>query len=446
MLMPQTAFDDLVPRHLKAELLLALAAAKVLNLIGPRQAGKTTLVRDLLEHGTFITLDDDSIFSAIEADPLGQLQILIAKADGGPAVIDEAQRAPRLALAIKKLADERRAMGQFILTGSSNIFTSAAVADSLAGRVETLTLFPLSAAELHRAGPNRILDYAASGWIADLPPPRAMPRDAVLDMILRGGYPGIMTLDERARQRRYRSYVDSIVDRDVAAISNVRKTDALRRLIHQLAARNGQELNIVDLSGAVGVQRPTAETYIDVLEKLSMIRRLGAWASGEARREIRHPKLHFLDTGLVAALRNLSPASFAIDAGPAALGGIFETFVHAEIVKSLPFQAANWRLFHWRGEKTREIDLVAEAAPRTLVAFECKAAMTVREEDFKHLRWFASAGPGKSWEMTGIVVYLGEQLLSFGGGMYAVPVSAFWSFPAEEAQPPRSRKRGRPRI
>lgn len=133
----------------------------MVNIIGPRQVGKTTLVRDLLSVGKFITLDDEGVLAAIEADPKGQLDALLAEAKVGPLIIDEAQRSTKLALALKRIVDENRAMGQFVLTGSSNVFISAHVADSLAGRVHTMTMLPMSVAETKRMGAAKILDWAS---------------------------------------------------------------------------------------------------------------------------------------------------------------------------------------------------------------------------------------------------------------------------------------------
>lgn len=423
--------NTLLPRHLAGELADALKSARVVNVIGPRQAGKTTLVRDLFGRGRFVTLDDESVLMAVDSDPLGQLEALIGGAANAPLIIDEAQRSKRLALAIKKIVDERRRMGQFVLTGSSNIFATAQVTDSLAGRVRTLTLLPLSTAESHRAGAARLLDWASPGsrptTLASLPTPATLSRDAHLDLLLEGGYPEMRLLDRRSRQRRYRDYIDTIVDRDVADLLKIRKTDALRRLIDQLAARTGNELNVQALCGAIGLQRPTMEQYLDVLTRLCLLARLGAWASGETRREIRHPKVHMLDTGLAAALRNLAPASFAADSDPTALGGLLESFVYAELVKNLPYQRDDWRLYHWRGDKGREIDILAEAG-RRLVAFEVKAAVTVGEDDLRNLRWFKTEGPGRNRPVTGLVIYLGSQPLSFGDGLFGLPLSIFWAF------------------
>jgi predicted AAA+ superfamily ATPase len=418
----------LLERHLVREIPEALESAKVVNIVGPRQSGKTTLVRDLFREGAFVTLDDENVLAAIEADPQGQLKLLARDADGRPVIIDEAQRSRKLPLAIKKLVDERPQSGQFVLTGSSNIFAGAHVADSLAGRVRTLKLLPLSSSEIKRAAPATLLDWAQLGADpAALPAAVASSRETCLDLIVRGGYPVIRTLSDRPRARRYRDYVDAIVDRDVAYVMPIRKTDAMRRLIEQTAARSGQELRIKDLCDSLSLRRETVENYLDVLHRLSLATRLGAWTSGAARREVKHPKLHMLDAGLAAALRNLTAADFAPGAHPEVLGGLLESWAHAELIKNLSYQQNNWRLYHWRGEHGREIDLIAETH-RTLVCFEIKASTTIESSDFKHLRYFLSDGPGKTWDVVGIVVYLGEQVLTFGDRLIALPLSIFWSF------------------
>jgi predicted AAA+ superfamily ATPase len=420
--------DALLPRHLGDQVKKALAAARAVNLIGPRQVGKTTLVRDLLAIGRFISLDDTGVLAAIEADPYGQLATLSAEAGTEPVVIDEAQRSRQLAMAIKRIVDERRQMGQFLLTGSSNVFAAAHVSDSLAGRVQTLTLWPLSAAEIHRCVPTRILDWASrTPSLATLPQAPAASRADYIDLVIRGGYPEIRFLPDRARRMRYRDAIDMIVDRDVADVLKIRKGDALRRLIGQLAARTAGELAIEDMCSAVGVRRETIESYLDALTRLCLVTRLSAWASGPANRDIKRPKVHLLDTGIAAALRGYGANSFDPDADPAALGPILETYVHNELLKSLPYQDDEWTLWHWRNRDRREIDILCERG-RQLVAIEVKAAATVSNDDFKTIRWFKSEGPGNAWDVAGIVLYLGAQPLAFGDDLFALPLSILWAW------------------
>ncbi len=179
--------DALLTRHLIPELRDALLSARVVNLIGPRQAGKTTLVRDLFNHGKFITLDDIATFEAINADPIGHVQTLTADLDGAPLIIDEAQRSPALSFAVKRLVDENRRKGQFVLTGSSNVFNTATVADSLAGRMRTLKLWPFTAAEWAQQPVSNLIDWALQ-YTPKLTQVTAnlTPRTKYIDLILRG--------------------------------------------------------------------------------------------------------------------------------------------------------------------------------------------------------------------------------------------------------------------
>jgi uncharacterized protein len=422
----------LIPRHLASLIERALAASRVVNIVGPRQAGKTTLARELISPARYVTLDDDGIRTALETDPYGQLQLLVSEVRKSkrPIVLDEVQRLPEITFALKRIVDGNRRPGQFVLTGSSDIFLTGRAYDSLAGRVMTLTLRPLSAAEIARHGPCRLLDIVADhpkDFLQALPNAARFTRTEVIDLIVRGGFPEIRNLDDQDRSHRYISYLDSIVERDVAPVAEVRKPDALRRLIDQLAVRTAEELSVTALCDAVTARKETVTNYIDILSRLGIVHRLGSWTSSGGKREIKAPKLHFLDTGCATALRAEDSSSFGLGGDPAALGHLLESFVFIELEKSLSLLARRWRLYHWR-QDTREIDIVAEGPGRLLVLFEIKAAATVRTEDFDHINWFLSEGPGKSYRGAGFVVYLGADLLSFGVGRIALPLSMFWSF------------------
>ncbi len=420
--------DPYLPRHLISELEDAIESARVVNLIGPRQAGKTTLVRDLFGQGHFVTLDDTAVLAAIEADPEGQLTSLTEDLDGTPLIFDDAQRSRNLALAIKRMVDSNRRKGQFVLTGSSNVFTNMDVADSLAGRMRTLKLWPLSAAEIKTAPLNRLMDWAMQSTpsLAQIAIPEPVGRRGYIDLILSGGFPETRALPLRSRQRQYRDYVDAVVDRDVADIMPVRKPDALRVLIDQMATRTAQESNTSELARLTRLQRVTVEQYLDVLIRLSMVTRLGAWTSGEGKREVKQPKFHFVDTGIACALRRITDATFAIGNSPQALGGLLESFVLGELQRALPMQDADYRLYHWRHADQREIDILIDGGSR-LVNIEIKSSASVSGADFKHLKWFATDGPGRSRTCTGIVFYLGQEMLTFGNRTFALPVSSLWS-------------------
>lgn len=421
-----------IPRHLAARIEQSLGSSRVVNIVGPRQAGKTTLVRDLITNARFITLDDDSARAALEADPYGQLQLLSEESRKAkhPVVLDEIQRLPEITFALKRIVDEDHRPGQFILTGSSDVFTSGKAYDSLAGRVMTFVLRPMSAAEIVEQAPCRLLDVVAqypNDCLLELPRPFALTRKQAIDLIVSGGFPEIRKISDQDRAHRYLSYLDSIIERDVAPIAAVRKPDTLRRLIDQLAVRTAEELNVAALCNVLAARKETINNYVDILQRLGIVHRLGSWTSSGGRREVRASKLHFLDTGCATALRAEDSSSFGINADPVALGHLLESFVFIELEKSLPHLDKRWRLYHWRQEG-REIDIVAEAPGKLIAVFEMKAAATVSINDFKHINWFLSEGPGKSYKGIGFVVYLGADLLSFGRGRIALPLSMLWSF------------------
>lgn len=424
---------SLIPRHLSARLSEALATSRIVNIVGPRQDGKSTLARDLLKSAAYVTLDDDAARRALAEDPHGQLKTLSDQAAGSglPVVIDEVQRLPDITFALKRIVDLDNRRGHFVLTGSSDIFTSGKAYDSLAGRVTTLTLRPLSAAEIYKAGPCRLLDAVAAAPgnpMPLLPKPKPFGRGDIVDLVVRGGFPEFRLLGDRERMERCISYVDSIIERDISAVHPVRKPDSVRRLIYQAASRTSQELNIQSIAEDLAVKRATVGDYIDALTRLGIVLRLGAWSSAKAKREIKAPKLHFMDTGLATALRGEDAHSFGITADPEAFGALFETYVFTELEKSLPFLSKRWSLWHWRADG-REIDILAEAPGRLMSLFEMKATSKIDSGDFRHINWFFSEGPGKSYRGAGFVVYLGNDLLSFGTGRIAIPASMLWALP-----------------
>lgn len=425
---------NLINRHLTPRVLEALQTSRIVNIVGPRQAGKSTLVKHQIPIAEYITMDADNMRNALSIDAYAQLRSMVNRhqESGLPIVIDEVQRVPEISLALKQIVDEDNRKGQFVLTGSADVFTLGNAGDSLAGRVNTLILRPLSSAEINDAGPCLILDEVENNpaaILSSLPRVKQYSRSDAIDLMLRGGFPEIRTLDDRQRITRYNSYIDSIIVKDVPIVAAVRKPDLLRRTIDQLSARTAQELNISSLCNAVGARKETIETWIDTLERVCMIQRLPSWASSGIKQAIHWPKLHFLDTGCATALRNETTDSFEFGADPTALGAILESFVYQELEKTLPLTNSLWHLSHWRS-KNCEIDLIAEGPGRRLALFEMKASSTVSPNDFKSIDWFLQQGPGKAYasKSVGFVVYLGDQLLTMGPGRICLPLSMFWSF------------------
>src|SRR5438552_3625425 len=229
------------------------------------------------------------------------------------------------------------------------------------------------------AGPCLLLDSIGedpSGVISALPSPLPYTRAQAIDLIVRGGFPEIRGLDDRARLERYNSYIDSIIVRDVPTIAPVRKPDMLRRLIGYLADHTAEELNVARICNAVGVAKPTVNEWLDVPSRLGLTYRLPAWMPSRARRDIRAPKIHFLDTGCATALRRETAASFEIGGSTASLAEILESYFVSELEKTLPVTEKTWALHHWRMEN-REIDVVAEGPGRELALFDMKPSTSV---------------------------------------------------------------------
>ena len=346
----------LLPRHVADEIKDLLTFARVVNLVGPRQVGKTTLLRSLPGRARYLTLDSDQLRLAIEQDPYGHLRGLCTRHSGQSLIIDEAQRCKSMVLAIKRIVDEDNVPGQFVLAGSANLLSSAAVADSLAGRAMTVSLLPLSIAETRKRQVSRFLDWAATGdaRLEDLPEPEELTRDEYVRLILRGGFPPAVSLPLADAHKWHANYVERIVERDVADLIRIRKPSSLQLLIGILASCTGRELNKAGIGSDLSISFATVTDYLDILSRLAIVSRLDAWAPSESRRAIKNAKYHFIDTGMAAAIRRLQPASLDADASPQALGGLFESFVYGELCKSAARQEAGFGFYHWRGSARPE--------------------------------------------------------------------------------------------
>nr|WP_255200233.1 DUF4143 domain-containing protein [Sulfitobacter sp. HGT1] len=187
-------------------------------------------------------------------------------------------------------------------------------------------------------------------------------------------------------------------------------------MIDQMAARSAQEINISELAKLSRLQPVTVEQYLDILIRLSMPIKLGAWTSGVSKREIKNPKYHFADSGIACALRRFTKDTFSIENNWQALGGLLESFVLNELLRAVPMQVAD----------QREIDILIDGGS-LLVCVEIKASASVCSDDFKHLKWFSKDGPGRSRTCTGIVFYPGQEKFTFGDRRFALPVSALWN-------------------
>lgn len=409
----------LYPRHLRPRVDEALRDTPVVLLNGPRQAGKTTLVQQFAgPRRRYLTLDDAATLLSAQEDPVGLVRGL------DRAVIDEVQRAPRLLLALKQAIDQDRRPGRFLLTGSANLMLVPGVADSLAGRMETLALLPLAGCEIH-GGNGRWLDAVFSGA-----PPRAaaQPRrraagGGVVQAVLGGGYPeAVARTDARRRTAWARQYVDALVQRDVRDVASIDKLDHLPRLLRALAQMSGQLCNFAQLAGQVGLDAKTAGKYLAIFERMFLLRRVTPWSANRLSRIVKTPKLQFLDSGLLCSLTGLTEA--VVERDRTRFGPALESYVFGELLKLASWSDGDYDVFTYRDKDQVEVDFVIEDRAGSVVGLEVKAAATVTRDDFGGLRRLATLA-GKPFS-AGLVLYDGVETVPVGDKLWAVPISTLW--------------------
>lgn len=405
------------PRYLQQQVLDALSDTPVVCILGPRQVGKTTLARQLQPERTYISFDDATLLSAARYDPVGFVAGL-----PGRVILDEVQRVPELLLAIKLSVDNDRSPGRFILTGSANLLLLPGVQESLAGRMEVIYLNPLSEQEKHHS-PHSLLATLLAGElkpaISGIQPPVA----GVADAVVSGGYPEPNTRNEQRARQWYRQYLNAIVQRDVQHIANIRDGDELLRLLKLIALRTGNLINISNLMQDIGLLRDTIGRYLSVLERLFLIRTLPAWHRNAAKRLIKAPKIHLIDSGLCCALSGLKTADW--NQPDNAFGGVLESFVVQQLICQAGWVDNELCFSHYRDKDQLEVDLVIEQGDR-LWGVEIKKAASVQSKDGRGLARLAEQA-GSNWQ-GGILLYTGTSTLPLAHtpNTFAVPMDQLW--------------------
>lgn len=394
----------------------ALADTPAVLIVGPRRAGKTTLAQAVGgEERAYITLDDQTILGAARADPAGFIRGLDV------ATVDEVQRAPDLLLAIKKSIDEDYQPGRFLLTGSANVLTLPKVADSLAGRIETLQMLPLARAELEGTEP-KFLEDLFEGQLRSVKKP--VVGDDLLEVVLQGGFPEALSRgSERRRQDWARSYLTSVLTRDLRDIAEVEKLTELPKFVRFLAEHSGQLVNYSQFGSSINVSHKTSQRYVGLLEQVFLISKQQPWFTNAIKRITKTAKLHFLDTALLAATRGL--IFDRIRKNRDIIGSVLETFVYSEVLKLMTVSGMRLSAYHFRDQEMREVDIVLERDDGMIAGIEVKASATVRSADFNGLRTLAEASGDRF--AFGAILYDSGDAVPFGDRLAAVPISSLWT-------------------
>lgn len=395
----------------------ALDDTRVVLIAGPRQSGKSTLVGGIAKQRSaeFRNLDSAVVRQAAIADPTEFVR------SERLMVIDEVQRAPDLLLAIKEVVDATRTPGRYLLTGSARVLGLRKLPDTLAGRIETIELWPFSQGEIDSVQ-ERFIEAAFEEGAA-LTHTSDADRAEYVARIVRGGFPeAVARTNPRRRERFFDAYVGDLVARDVSQLSEIERAPELRKLLRILAARSGQLLVGNALSAHMNLSARTIHRYLALLEEVFLIKRVPAWSRNLTTRAIGTPKLAFVDSGIAANLLDADARSLVRFDSP--LGPLMEGFALMELQRQLTWCTERVELFHYRTKDKTEVDAVLENRRGQVVAIEVKAGSTVRSDDFRGLRHLQER-LGSDF-LVGLVLYTGTQTLPFGPRLRAMPLSALW--------------------
>lgn len=418
---------DQVRRQIDGRAAEYLDGLRVLVLNGPRQAGKTTLLHQLVAvgGGDVRSLDDDLYLRAALDDPAQ-----FVRSDTRPLCIDEVQRGgDPLVRAVKSAVDKNNTPGQYVLAGSTRFLADPTLHESLAGRAGVLEVLPFSQSEL--AGTRG--DFLDVTFAGDADRIRRLPvqpytREDYLALMVRGNFPEVVRLKSaRTRTAWFTTYVQAVVDGDIRAMARINEPSGVAAVLRGLAAMSGQQLVVTTLAEKADVARATVERYTELLDAVFLIHRLRPWSRNPLARAVRRPKVHLVDTGLLCHLLNVNEQSLSrIESRE--LGPVAETYVVNELRKQATWAETDVTLRHFRDSHgNSEVDVIAESPDARVVGIEVKAALTVTGRDFKHLDGL-KAKLGTDF-VHGYVVYLGTSTLSFGDRLTAVPLGALWANP-----------------
>jgi uncharacterized protein len=411
-----------VDRHIEPALRVALSDTRVVSLVGPRQAGKSTIARKIVANwpnARYMTLDDSAARLAASNDPEG-----LVGGDRGLLVIDEIQRVPALILAIKVAVDNNPRPGQFLLTGSTHLLAVRDVADTLAGRIDLFEMWPFSQGERAR----RVEDFIDSAFAdSDLPAiSSSMAKRDYLELVVAGGYPEAVGRTDRRRSDWFGSYIKTVIERESKDVIDTDRGGDIVRLLRFIAARHSGLLNVADLARDAGLPERTTHRYLHLLESVFLVTRTPAWWANLTSQLTKSPKITIADSGLAAHLRRADVEMLSRpERAAGAEGPLIEGFVLGELRRQLSWSDTRADLFHFRDKAGREADALLEGPDGRIVAIEIKSSTSLSTSAFDGLVYLRDKLGDRFHR--GIVMHSGPETRSQGDRLWSMPISALWS-------------------
>lgn len=421
-----------IPRLIESSILQSLKAFPVVYIAGPRQSGKTTLVKQIASHqhpAQYITFDDEQMRLSVRRDPEAFL-----RAFDGPVVLDEIQLVPEIFRPLKIIVDENRqrkdgGRGRFLLTGSASVMALPQLSDALVGRMVLHTLPPFSLCELQTPQTAAWIDFAfAATWKTKAGEINIQEKNStpnkIIQTMMQGSFPEVSRLtDAVLRDTWCDSYMNTLLQRDVRALVEIEKVGQVPHLLRLLATRTGGLLNEASLSRDTELNHITLKRYRILLENLFLLQSVPAWAHNLGKRLIKTPKIYISDINLLTYLLNAQLESIA-SINPMLFGQILENFVAVELNKQLSFSKVRANLYHYRTTARQEVDFLLEGPLNRIVGIEVKARSKINNRDFSHLEALKQDLGDKF--LRGFVFYQGKETIPFGKDLWAVPVSLLW--------------------
>ena len=400
---------------------LKLFPAVLLN--GARQVGKSTLAKQLVKDkkvSQYITLDDITTLESATKDPQGFIDQFTSSI-----VIDEIQRVPNLILAIKKNIDNDKQIGKFLLTGSANILSYPHVMESLAGRMDIISLEGLSISEVLKQNQSYFINNLTQItninelihlWTQKLKSTQRMQHNDLDEFLFYGSFPDIsIKQNVNYRNRWISSYITSYIERDIRDLSKFIDVVSFAKLLRVVGLRTGNLLNNKNLSISIGLDQRTVARYIELLEISFQLTLLKPWSSNLGKRYVKTPKIFINDVGLAAYFCGINDSKF-IKAHPN-FGALFETLIFSELRKSLIYNPlAN--IFFYRNHQGIEVDFLITQGEK-IFGIECKSTSSITIKDCKNLKFLQQE---LKENFVGIIIYRGDQVLKVDKNIIAIPI------------------------